>query len=410
MAVVGGPTIGGAGDDFMLGDALDLGPINGIDNSSNSGTSALLGLAGNDIIAGDLYDSVGYDTEGDDIFGGDGDDLIFGDTAPDLTSFGITSDWDGDPQWNSRTEGSADNLNGDAGNDTIYGGGAGDQNHGGSEGDQLYGQAGLDSLYGDEGSDTVYGNGDNDTVYGGAGADSVYGGAGDDQLYGEAFGSSAGDGRDRIFGGAGADTLDGGIGNDTLTGGTGADVLIGGDGFDTVNYLGATNGVRVDLANAAVNTGEANGDTFSAIEAVIGTALADNLRGDGGANRLDGEAGDDVLTGRSGKDTLVGGAGKDVFDYNAIADSTVLAFDTITDFNPANTDKIDLSTIDAIAGGANNNFSFIGTGAFTARGQLHYFHANGNTFVEVNTSGDLGADMKIKLAGLLTLNAADFVL
>ncbi|MGL4962428.1 MAG: hypothetical protein ACRC67_14425 [Inquilinus sp.] len=103
-----------------------------------------------------------------------------------------------------------------------------------------------------------------------------------------------------------------------LDGGAGADTLVGGAGIDTINYGGAAAGVTVSLA-----TGIAGGDSFSGIEQVMGSAQADGLTGDGGANTLWGLAGDDVLTGGGGADLLKGGPGNDSFVYTALSDSTV---------------------------------------------------------------------------------------
>lgn len=62
-------------------------------------------------------------------------------------------------------------------------------------------------------------------------------------------------------------------GNDRLRGGPGADVLNGGNGSDSVSYSGAPTGIRVELANAAVNTGEAVGDTYVSVENLQGVPM-----------------------------------------------------------------------------------------------------------------------------------------
>ncbi len=53
-------------------------------------------------------------------------------------------------------------------------------------------------------------------------------------------------------------------------------------------------------------------------------------------------------------------------------------------------DLIDLGEIDANPCRAGNNaFAFLGTGAFTdTRGQLRYSHANGDTIVEADVTGE----------------------
>jgi diphthamide synthase (EF-2-diphthine--ammonia ligase) len=54
--------------------------------------------------------------------------------------------------------------------------------------------------------------------------------------------------------------------------------------------------------------------------------------GDANANILIGNASANNLTGKGGADTITGGGGTDLFAYEAIGDSTIAAFDTITDF------------------------------------------------------------------------------
>ncbi|HSV29559.1 MAG TPA: S8 family serine peptidase, partial [Candidatus Omnitrophota bacterium] len=117
-------------------------------------------------------------------------------------------------------------------------------------------------------------------AYTGDGADVVIGNAADNML-------SGGRGADTLYGGAGSDRLLGGKGDDLLNGGAGADVLDGGEGFDTVSYLGASQGVAVDLGAARGTGGEAAGDSLVGIEAVEGSAFADTLAGGAGGDVLE---------------------------------------------------------------------------------------------------------------------------
>ena len=153
---------------------------------------------------------------------------------------------------------------------------------------------------------------------------------------------------------------------------------------------------------------------------------SDTIDGQGGRDKLGGGAGNDVLrggfgndtiSGDAGVDTLSGGGGNDTFDYNAVSHSgvTETTRDVITDFDAGTLattiDRIDLSGIDAIAGGANNSFSFV-TGAFTAAGQVRVVDSSGDAIIEINTSGTGTAEMTIELTGLsaAALNAGDFIL
>lgn len=76
-------------------------------------------------------------------------------------------------------------------------------------------------------------------------------------------------------------------------------------------------------------------------------------------------------------------------------------------------DLIDVFAIDAKANSVGNNaFSFIGTDAFTAEGQIRYStNGAGNTVVEFNTDNThAGSEMTITLNGVVPLIDADFVL
>jgi len=90
--------------------------------------------------------------------------------------------------------------------------------------------------------------------------------------------------------------------------------------------------------------------------------------------------------------------------------------DVITDVEGtgvAGGDVIDVSAIDANTAAAGNQaFTFLGTAAFTAPGQLRYFQdtINNLTIIEGNVTGPTGADFQIALAGLRTPVAGDFTL
>ncbi len=138
--------------------------------------------------------------------------------------------------------------------------------------------------------------------------DSLTGDANANQLWGRG-------GDDTLSGGEGGDVLDGGTGNDDLIGGAGADRLIGGDGSDTASYATASAAVIASLATPGGNTGDAAGDTYTSIENLTGSNLADTLSGDGLANILNGGGGNDVLYGGAGADTFIGGTDSDTVTY-----------------------------------------------------------------------------------------------
>ncbi|OWT79863.1 MULTISPECIES: retention module-containing protein [unclassified Achromobacter] len=79
------------------------------------------------------------------------------------------------------------------------------------------------------GDDVIHGGNGNDIIFGQGGNDDLYGDAGNDIIYG-------GEGNDTLHGGAGNDVLFGGNGNDILIGGQGDDILVGGAGSDTFKW------------------------------------------------------------------------------------------------------------------------------------------------------------------------------
>jgi RTX calcium-binding nonapeptide repeat (4 copies)/Cadherin domain len=199
--------------------------------------------------------------------------------------------------------------------------------------------------------------------------------------------------------------------------------------------VSATDGVFSDTQALAITvndaregntiTGNNSANTISTTASVTGqpfaTALEDTIYGlggndtilsGGGEDIVDGGAGNDTISGGADADVLTGGAGADRFIYLLTSDSAVGAADIITDFSRSQTDRIDLSAIDARTNQSGNQaFAFIGSAAFSnVAGQLRFEQSNGNTFVTGDVNGDGVADFGIQLSGLVSLVAADFVL
>jgi aryl-phospho-beta-D-glucosidase BglC (GH1 family) len=120
---------------------------------------------------------------------------------------------------------------------------------------------------------------------------------------------------DQIQGTSLADKILAGDGSDLILGSAGADSIDGGAGDDTVSYAKSAAAVNVDLMRSAQLGGDADGDVLTAVEHLVGSALADTLSGDGGVNSLSGGDGNDILSGRGGADLLNGGAGTDTASY-----------------------------------------------------------------------------------------------
>lgn len=259
----------------------------------------ILARGGDDIAAATESAPVNVDVEfNDEILGGSGDDLLFGDVlcaaGVMVPHFCTLDDW--------RQPGDADRLAGGSGDDELYGaadidwldgGGGTDLLLGGVEGPRLPGRS-VERLYGGDGDDQLYSNlrraitnqlGVTET---GAAEAVLDGGDGSDQLVG------AHASRDRMSGGDGADELtarsnastascivhssDGAACVDRLHGGRGDDLLSGGNAPDLLR----------------------------------GGAHNDELDGGNGNDSLFGGDGDDVVDGGIGADRLSGGAGDDV--------------------------------------------------------------------------------------------------
>ncbi len=245
------------------------------------------------------------------------------------------------------------------------------------------------------------------------GADTLTGTAGNEQLDGLA-------GADRLSALSGNDTLLGGDGNDTLEGGAGADVINGGNNTDLASYFSSTASITVNLGNAALNTGDALGDTYISIENVEGSntansfltgdslanvltsyAGADSLDGAGGNDTISAGNGDDIIRGGVGTDSLTGGAGIDKFYFGSStaltgAIGTQLGIDTVTDF-VVGVDKLYLSstTFGLVAGAvAASQFASVAqdtnvNAAATTGVKLIYSRGSGRLYLDTNgvTSG-----------------------
>jgi Ca2+-binding RTX toxin-like protein len=341
----------------------------------DAAANRLDGGDGNDSLAGrdgadSLYGGAGNDT----LTGGAGVDILDGGTGRDRASYreassGVQIDLADPGQNTGEAAGdlyiSLEEIEASQKADTLRGAALNDVFHGLDGSDLLEGRAGNDSLYGNDGNDTLVGGGGADRMDGGPGIDTASyadsaaaiildlliptlntGDAAGDALSSierylltgfadKFYGSDAADrvegmvgndrlegrgGNDSLGGGGGNDSLYGGDGDDTLVGGAGADLLEGGLGRDLVSYGDALAGVKVDLASAKANLGDAKGDSYLAVEDLEGSGFADTLAGDGGANRVLGGAGNDSLNGRVGNDTLLGGDGDDVLIGGAGAD------------------------------------------------------------------------------------------
>ena len=371
---------GGAGKDWALytdsaaGVTIDLSAPDANGYVTGAGGDAqgdklksienLWGSDHEDNLTGDGNHNALLGFDGDDrLYGGAGDDGLLGGAGMDMLDGGAGEDW---AFYLFSAAGVTIDLSVTDANGYVTGTG------GDAQGDKL---KNIENLQGSEHDDHLTGDSNDNRLRGDAGADTLDGGAGEDYaLYPDSaagvtidlsaqdadgyangtgddaqgdrlkniehlWGSSHGDrltgdgnnnnlgglaGDDTLYGHSGSDTLNGGDDDDHLHGGAGADTLNGGSGEDYAYYQDSAVGVLVRLHDArAVRFGEAEGDTLTGIEHLVGSDYNDTLAGDGEDNILEGRNGDDVLyggpaggddrmSGGNGDDRIFGGRGNDV--------------------------------------------------------------------------------------------------
>lgn len=247
-------------------------------------------------------------------------------------------------------------------------------------------------------------------------------------------------------GNAGDNVITGGSGNDVLIGGAGADQLIGGAGLDTASYEDERTGAGVTLnLKTGVHTGMAQGDTFESIEAIRGSAYgdtffagtgADTLDGAGGLDKLDyadssqaislsiangagtGSGGDaqgdqfsnmewiggsayaDRFSATAGTITVSGGAGDDVYvvDASGVINAIEVA--------GGGDDEIRTSQASGVLGAEIERLTYTGSGNFTGRGNASDNVITGGVGNDV-LMGGAGADQFIGGSGIDTVSYED---
>lgn len=243
-----------------------------------------------------------------------------------------------------------------------------------------------------------------------------------------------GSGADVLSGNDQANTLNGGGGNDYFLARVddASDLYTGSAGVDMLDLSAYLTDLSVDLSFATATilgtgTTAALSDRVQTVENLILGGGADLVFGSSGANQLRGGGGNDTLSGASGNDTLegddgndmliggggldmlVGGLGDDVFVFATVGQSTVAASDVISDFAQAGSAGGDVIDIGDMAGLA---FQFVGSQGFTSGGtnQVRVFNNGTDTFVQMDTDNDTGAEAQIRILGLHDLAATDFIL
>lgn len=286
-----------------------------------------------------------------------------------------------------------------------------------------------DDLGGDNRVDAGKGN---DTVSNAfEGGNVILLGKGNDVYFGTGFSSFGG--LDGVDGGAGKDQFvlqtfksayHGGNGDDAFFSDGWQNNINGGNGIDTISYqlrhqnnvIGGE-GVVIDLAAGAAQTGASRFEALTSIENAVGSERADRIGGTDGANSLAGLGGndelhgfgsDDIIEGGLGADFTSGGTGADRFIFRTANDASAainlnpFAVETIADFNSAEGDRIDLSFM-----AGSDRFTFNGAGAFTGSGHGEIRFDNGT--VQIDSDGNGRADMLISMNGVTSMSNADFL-
>lgn len=366
----------------------------------------IFGTREDDTIVGTADDDSIYSSDGnDDIDGQEGNDRLYGGAGRDRLFGRVGNDYlDGGADF--------DFMEGGLGDDTYIVNLARDEiieaNDGGVDTVWVYTPvftlaANVENANLYASGNVLYANIGDNVVVGNAGANLIYGYRGDDTLTG-------GDGDDNLQGGGGTDLLTGGVGDDRyfVTESTdqvveetnaGTDVVVSG-----VDYVLADNLEHLILfgeADFAVGNDRDNG--------IYGNAsLGDVLNGEDGTDEIFGRGGDDTLYsgagvsdklfGDAGNDTLVaqgggtrlrGGTGSDQFVFESN-----IGYFRILDFSNEEQDRIDLSALDAIEGGGDDAFTYIGQSAFSGTaGELRFgttYDASGNGYSALlgDTDGD----------------------
>ncbi|MGH8383391.1 immunoglobulin-like domain-containing protein, partial [Pseudomonas sp.] len=140
-----------------------------------------------------------------------------------------------------------------------------------------------------DGADTLLGGDGNDIIFGQGGDDRLDGGKGNDILLG-------GSGKDTLLGGEGNDILFGGKGDDILTGGSGADTFVwkaGDTGKDVIKDFKPGEGDRLDLSDLLQGEKASTIDNFLKITTVNGESTL-QVSSEGKLNTTGGLANADV--------------------------------------------------------------------------------------------------------------------
>jgi Ca2+-binding RTX toxin-like protein len=381
--------------------------------TGNAGANRLSGLDGIDTISGNAGDDwIDGGAGADVISGGDGIDTLSYETSDGAVSVnlisGIHTGADAAGDVFSGIEIVVGSSYADAfvadGTTTIHGGN-GDDTYivdvaGGTIVEDLEG--GIDTLQTSLASYTIQDNIEH-VVFTGTGSFTVVGNAADNHL----------------AGGASNDALSGGLGNDVLVGGGGADMLDGGDGTDTSDYSASAAGVTVDLIGGTGAGGDAEADTLTSIERVVGSAFSDTLISAAIGSTLQGGAGDDVYIVDGDGVTVIEAAGEGNDEIRTSASVYSIAangnVERLTYSGIENSVLTGNSANNTITGGSGDDILIGGAGADTLKGgsgsdSASYATATAAITINLNTgvhTGDAAGDTFDSIEAFIGTNYGD---
>ncbi|WP_152048578.1 beta strand repeat-containing protein [Aureimonas psammosilenae] len=298
-------TYTGSGDVTVYGGngvedaANDVDAINVTLNAAG-GSAAIYGNGGADNLDLSLVASTsasvfgGLGNDDIDVTGAAGSVTVFGGTGEDdinLSTFGGSSTIYGGNGFEDATD-TADNIVGGTGADLIYGNAGDDVINGGAGADTIYGGVGNDAITAGTGADVVYTGTGMDTVNFGGGADAdtlIIDGVGDKIINGYVEANDT----TFVIGASSAQDYDVTV--------SGTNVSFGRENPDRVITFNGSENDRIDL-----NFGTSTGNTSSIL--TYGSNNADNIVGGAGNDHLYGNAGSDIIDGGAGNDIIQGGA------------------------------------------------------------------------------------------------------
>jgi Ca2+-binding RTX toxin-like protein len=431
--------LGGAGDDRLTGGSRSDTLRGGEGRDYLDG-----GVSGADLLAGEAGDDTAFAVgAGSTVEGGDGDDTLSSHARSCLLDGGLGEDF----LYATYNYGPS-TLSGGEGDDTLASAGGPEllpRDHGRSY-DRLVGGTGNDAYRVNANQDIIVelpGGGIDlveayvsvnlapeveNLVFRARGVWNANGNALDNHMTGNADANrfSAGNGDDTLIGGEGYDTLIGGNGNDSLDGGTDADSMGGGHGNDTYvvdglfDLLAEDPGAGIDhvithidltlaaeFENLTLAGWAVRGTGNAANNTLVGTAMANRLRGLDGNDAIQGGAGADTIEGGAGNDVLTGGDGADRFRLEGAG----VGFDRIVDFNP----DADVLEVSAAAYGGFLPLGPVGADRFAlgyAEGsapQFVYVPATGALRWDADGAGGVFAVTVAMLTGMPMLDESDIV-